>query len=301
VHVAGLSEPNGYTRQIDLDAFGHPTADRDPSGIAVEHVWDTDKDRMTKSVDHHYLPDSAGGLVTSFVYDPADRLTDTYGPGPASEFVAQPPTAPHSSTAYDEGMSGLAAAWYPNAELAATPIRHTTSGAADDPLVPGIDVPADNFSGRLTGEVNLPGSGTISLDADGGRVFIDDAKVIDTWGGPYRSAVTADRPEASWRLGDAAGASQALDTAGGPPGTYVGGVTRGVTGALTADGDTAASFNGVDGHIALPSGFSDFTGGVTLEAWVKPTGNGAYERVFDLGNGPGSDNVVLYRQTWIRT
>ncbi|MGI8683605.1 MAG: LamG-like jellyroll fold domain-containing protein [Acidimicrobiales bacterium] len=297
VHVAGLSEPNGYSRLVDLDAFGHATTDRDPAAIAVDRIWDTFKDRVTKVVDHHYLPDPAGGLVTTYVYDAADRLTDTYGPGPASEFVAQPPTAPRSTTGYDEGITGLAAAWYANPDLAATPVRHTTSAASDNPLAPGGGVPADNFSGRLTGEVKLPAGGTLSLAADGGRVFVDDAKVIDTWGGPYRAAVTADRPEASWRLGDAAAATQAVDAAGGPLGTYVGGVTRGAAGALAADGDTAATFNGVDGHVVLPPGMTDFSGGLTMEAWVKPTGNGSYERIFDFGNGAGAENILLYRSS----
>lgn len=293
VHVTGLSEPNGYSRQVDLDAFGHATADRDPAGIAVNHTWDTFNDRVTKSVDHHYQPDPAGGLVTTSVYDAAGRPTDSYGPGPASEFAGQPPTAPRSTTGYDEGITGLAAAWFANRDFAATPVRHTTSAANDDPLVPGAGVPVDNFSGRLTGEVKLPAAGTLTLNADGGRVFVDDAKLIDTWGGPYRAAVTADRPEGSWRLGDAPAAARAVDATGGPAATYQGGVTPGVAGALSADGDTAASFNGVDGRVALPRGFDDFRGGLTMEAWVKPTGNGNFERIFDLGNGPAADNVIL--------
>lgn len=50
--------------------------------------------------------------------------------------------------------------------------------------------------------MTLPSSGTLTLQADGGRVFVDDKKLIDTWGGPYRSAVAADTPDSLWRLGD---------------------------------------------------------------------------------------------------
>lgn len=73
-------------------------------------------------------------------------------------------------------------------------------------------------------------------------------------------------------------------------------MTRGAAGALSADDNPAVSFNGSDGHVQLAPGFENLSGGLTLEAWVKPTSVAAFQRVFDLGNGPGADNVVLYRQ-----
>ena len=289
VHVAGLSEPNGYSRQVDLDAFGHATTDRDPAAIAVDKVWDTFKDRPTQEIDHHYQPDPTGGLVTTYVYDAADRLTDTYGPGPASEFASQPPTAPHGTTSFDEGIAGLAAAWYPNADLSSTPARHTTSAVADNPLAPGAGIPATNFSGRLSGLVTLPSGGTLSLAADGGQVFVDDAKVIDTWGGPYRAAVTADKPQDLWRLGETPSQPSAVDAAGASPGTYTGGLTRGLAGHLSADGDTATSFDGTSGYVALPDTAMP-TVGATLEAWVNvpsASTHGAFIKIGDEHSGYG--------------
>ena len=45
----------------------------------------------------------------------------------------------------------------------------------------------------------------------------------------------------------------------------------------------------------LPSGFSDFSGGLTIEAWAKPQYLGNNGRIIDLGNGAASDNIILAR------
>ncbi len=89
----------------------------------------------------------------------------------------------------------------------------------------------------------------------------------------YRSAVLADGPAAYWRLDEATG-SQAADASGhGKSGTYSStGVTRGVAGALTGDPDTAASFDGASGAVAV-TGVGNFTGtsAFSAEAWVNPS------------------------------
>lgn len=129
VSVAGANGPQGYARSVVLDADGHATADYDATGIATDTVWDSANNRPTKTIDHHYQPDPVGGLVTTYQYDPAGRRTDTYGPAPAGEFDGQgrSTTAPRSTAAYDEGMNGLAAAWFDNPELANTPKAHSTT------------------------------------------------------------------------------------------------------------------------------------------------------------------------------
>src|SRR5207253_4110470 len=85
----------------------------------------------------------------------------------------------------------------------------------------------------------------------------------------------------------------AADTMGGTAATISGAVAVGQAGA-TGDGRTAYSFNG--GHVALPGGFGDFSQGLTIEAWVKPTSAGNYARIVDLGNGQASDNIVFMRR-----
>ena len=300
VHVAGLSEPNGYARRVHLDALGHARSSLDAAGIALDAEWDLANDRVTKTTDHHYLPDPAGGLVSTTLYDAAGRVTDTYGPAPAAQFSGlTSTTAPHARTGYDEGMNGLGAAWYDNADLAGAPKAHSTSSAQENwgTASPAPSIPAENFSGRLTGEIILPTAGAYGLSLSGhdnARLYVDDKVVIDRWD-PYRSVVAADRPTGHWRLGERSGTA-AADSAGANPGTYVGGPALGASGALLDDPDTATGLDGVDDHVRLPSGFADFSAGLTLEGWVYPTSNAYYSRMVDLGNGAAADNIVLTRK-----
>jgi hypothetical protein len=74
-----------------------------------------------------------------------------------------------------------------------------------------------------------------------------------------------------WRLGEHSGTT-AADSKGGNAGTYGGGFTLSAPGALSYDADSATSFNGSSGRVALPNNASlNLTGDLTLEAWVKPS------------------------------
>jgi beta-glucanase (GH16 family) len=87
----------------------------------------------------------------------------------------------------------------------------------------------------------------------------------------YRTAVVGDGPAAYWRLGESSGTA-AADTVGPNTGTYRNGVALGVA-SLTADTtDRAASFDGVNDSVAVPStsGLSP-AAAVTVEAWVRPS------------------------------
>lgn len=291
VRVNGLAMPNGYARRVELSPAGHPLRDLGPDGTGVDNEWDGLKDRLTSTTDHHNQAGSAG-FKKAYEYDAADRLTVTRGPHDAGSFAS----APVSRTRYDEGITGLAAAWYPNAELRGAPTLHTTtpatqSWAAAGPARTNFSFPADNFSGRLTGEVTLPQASKLRVDADGARLYVDDKLQLDTWGGPYRKEVKADAPMHAWRLGEAAGATTAGDSNGFAPGTYNGSVTRASTGALLADGDTAATFPGVAGsNVTAAVAASDTLPrwNVTLEAWVNLpdlTRSGAFLTVGTAGLG----------------
>src|SRR5438445_9950655 len=81
-------------------------------------------------------------------------------------------------------------------------------------------------------------------------------------------AVAAATPANYWRLGEGDGAA-AANAAGGPSGTYLGGVTHGVAG-VTESSDAAAGFDGLTGYVNVPNvADSSFSSGFTLEAWVK--------------------------------
>ena len=298
VQVAGGNGPAGYARRLSFDSDGHTLTELGSDGVAVDTVWDTLNDRATRKIDHHYQPDPAGGLVTTYFYDPAGRLTDTYGPAPLAEFnqqTWQSATAPHSSSGYDEAINGLAAAWFDNNDQATTPKAHTT-------LVPDVDwangspaagIPADNFSGRLTGEVTLAAAAPLTLDADGARVVVDDQTLLDTWSAnTYPEIIKGDAPTGYWNLDETSGTT-AANAMGGTGATITGTVTLGQAGA-TGDGRTAYSFNG--GSLTLPGGFVDFSQGIAIEAWANPTTNGSWERLVDIGNGPAADNILFARR-----
>jgi len=57
----------------------------------------------------------------------------------------------------------------------------------------------------------------------------------------------------------------------------------------------ALVFNGVDTHLQLPTISTDFSAGLTLEAWVCFDGVANWGRIFELSNGPGADNILLAR------
>jgi Concanavalin A-like lectin/glucanases superfamily/Right handed beta helix region len=108
---------------------------------------------------------------------------------------------------------------------------------------------------------------------------------------PYSDVVLADAPHGYWRLGDAAG--PAADASGfGSPGTYGGGVTLGVAGALPADPSTAARFDGVNDLVTMGdpvSGALDFgSGDFSVELWVRTAVNGERSLVAKRGSGAGS-------------
>ncbi|MCA1845643.1 MAG: hypothetical protein LC792_21100, partial [Actinobacteria bacterium] len=190
VHVAGLGEPNGFARKVAFDSAGRALADTDATGRVASAEWDPG-DRQLSSTD------PAGRKATT-LYDWAARPTDAYGPAPASCFGAdRRPNAscatpmPHTATAYDGGMKGLAAAYWANASLSGAPTAHDTGvGDASGALVHDwgsgapAGLPADLWSARFSGEITLAATGDyrFALNADNGvRLWVDDALVAERW------------------------------------------------------------------------------------------------------------------------
>jgi YD repeat-containing protein len=180
VHVTGITEANGYYRQVTTDAAGRTPEDRDFAAKLTTSEWDAG-DRLIKTVD-------PTGIVTTTIYDTLGRPTDTYGPGAGTEFSGYTSSsAPHASTIYDEGITGLAATWWNNPNLAAAPKLHTTL-ASWPAASPGSPIPANGFSGRYTGEITASAAGEYSFSAstdaaNGAKLFIDDEQVFARWAG----------------------------------------------------------------------------------------------------------------------
>jgi len=59
--------------------------------------------------------------------------------------------------------------------------------------------------------------------------------------------------------------------------------------------NSAYNFNGVNQHITFPSGFANFSGGLTFSVWANPTTSGNFARFFDFGTGSASNNIVFNR------
>jgi PKD repeat protein len=109
----------------------------------------------------------------------------------------------------------------------------------------------------------------------------------------YSTEVLADNPSGYWRLGEASGSS-AADRTGAAPGTINGGVTLGIPGALTGDPDTAMSFNGSTGYVAVANRSNlNPTGDLTVEAWAKPAGSRSGAIVHK--GGASGNSVWQYR------
>lgn len=86
----------------------------------------------------------------------------------------------------------------------------------------------------------------------------------------------SDLPKAYWRLGETSG-STAADERGAAPGSYQGGVTLGLAGALAGDTNRSNGYDGSNDRISMgdpSSGVLDVgTLDFTFEAWVKAVGN----------------------------
>ena len=159
------SEGRDYFRWVVYDTRLRITSDRDPAGLKTRYDWN-DKDQLVATID-------PTRLKTVYGFDHADRATDVWGPAPEGDF--DPATnrprgdasVPHSTTAYDEGLKGLATALWSNPYLAGSPARHTTTfhvtgdnigrdWGASPPVSPNA---GGQWSVRFSGEVTLGNAG----------------------------------------------------------------------------------------------------------------------------------------------
>jgi RHS repeat-associated protein len=184
VSVAGLDHASGPDRTAVYDAYGRSMNDTNAYGTTSSTTYAGTTDRVLTSR-------GTDGRVTGYVYDSADRLTDVWGPGPADCFAGNQPvsgcagTLPHTSTGYDEGITGLAATFWNVTTRAGAPVRRATLNPATLALNWGLDSPlegvnADNFSYRLTGELQDVGGTAYSFrltSDDNTDLYLDDVLV----------------------------------------------------------------------------------------------------------------------------
>jgi hypothetical protein len=112
---------------------------------------------------------------------------------------------------------------------------------------------------------------------DAPRDVADDGNSGSSDGGEggvlsYAATVLSDGPIAYWRLDDTTTATAKDISGNGHDGSYQGGVTLGVRGAIANDLDSAVQFDGSGEMVAAVPNSFDFTGNVpyTVEVWAKP-------------------------------
>ena len=196
VAVAGLA---GNASTVTYDSAWRQLTATSAMGVTATQEWHPLKDLVLSS------SDNVGRKATT-VYDGfTDRATDSYGPAPAACFTAAgtPVADPvgtagcgilpaHSNTAYDSGLNGLQAAYYPNKTLSGKPTLFAlgiggTGGTVDKNWTttsPGGAIPVDGWSLRLTGLITFPAAGSYTLRTtsdDGARVWLNDVNVTDRW------------------------------------------------------------------------------------------------------------------------
>jgi RHS repeat-associated protein len=193
VDIEGLDVPGGHASTVTYDSAWRATSTTSAMGQTASQVW-SDKDLILSSTDPQ-------GLMSTTIYDPkTDLPTDAYGPAPIGCFDSArqpvsgcPVTPAHTSTSYDQSMSGLNATYYANRSLSGAPtlfslgLLGSTGGAVDSDWTtgsPNSALPNDGFSIRLTGMITFPNTGNYTLKTlagDGTRVWIDDVLYVDNW------------------------------------------------------------------------------------------------------------------------
>ncbi len=193
MNIGGITPPQGFANKSVFDSSGRLLNSTNPAGVVTETTWDSG-DRLLSSKNT-----STGRMSTNF-YDSDGRQTETYGPAPSTCFGSNlrpttgcSATVGHSSTAYDQNLFGLGAAYWPTTNFAGpTKVHEFISGSGGQLNInwgaaapTGLGV-TDNWSAKFTGKVVLDQVGNYTFSTgvdDAARVYIDDKLVSSVWPG----------------------------------------------------------------------------------------------------------------------
>ncbi|WP_316743236.1 LamG-like jellyroll fold domain-containing protein [Streptomyces sp. MK7] len=210
------------------------------------------------------------------------------------------PDEPHYSTSSKYGYatyfngSIADAAWYGRPLVAADVSELYTYGTHGTSLLTSITRPSGKTYAAMTYD---PATTTLTqLTDENGGVWQLGAPTVTGSSDTYRGAVLGGAPSEYFRLGEAAGATTAVDQVRGGDGTY-NSVTLGASGPFSDA--KAASLNGTASQVTLPNGSVPGSGAESVSMWFKTsTANGVLLGASrdPLGNGttPGSYTPVLY-------
>lgn len=209
VTAAGLTSTSGRLRRVTYDGQGRQLTETDLAGRVTNYGYNADGNMVTTW-------ESATGLKSTIVYDAMGNATDKWGPAPTSWWssasaegapTSNASSTPHTTSAFDEGLSSLAASWYNTTDLTGLPVASSTGvghGSGAISVNWGSGSPAGvnaDFSGLLTGWVNIPDTAardirlTFSGQAD---VTIGDQMVADGWASTTGTAEGTYQGPAGW-------------------------------------------------------------------------------------------------------
>lgn len=204
VDVAGQdtwgTPSTGHARTVTYDDAWRQVSGTSPSGKIATAEWSPLSSSESLPKDRVLSTTDAAHRKSVTEYDGKNRPIGTYGPAPEACFDAARKVVPgcgftpaHNTTKYDEGMTGLSAAWWDNSSMTGLPKTFSLGipGISDGSInkdwaggSPITGIPTTNWAVQFTGTITFPTAGTYSLQTysdDGSRVFIDDTLTIDFW------------------------------------------------------------------------------------------------------------------------
>ncbi|MER5474053.1 LamG-like jellyroll fold domain-containing protein [Streptomyces sp. NPDC002685] len=162
------------------------------------------------------------------------------------------------------------AAWYGRPLVAADVNALYQSGTHASSLLTSITRPSGKTYAAMQYDAGT--TALTQLTDENGGVWKLAAPTVTGSSQTYRGAVLGAAPAGYFRLGEAAGATTALDEVRGGNGTY-NAVTLGGAGPFSDQ--KAAAFNGTTSSVALPSGMLPGAGAESVSMWFKTsTANG---------------------------
>ncbi|MBW8482523.1 LamG-like jellyroll fold domain-containing protein [Actinomadura parmotrematis] len=249
---------------------------------------------QTMWLDNAKVGTAAGSSSFDFGYSPNSFIHHYLGTGYLGQtWPDQPHSSTTSTTTYGTYFKGAMAdvALYDRPLVTADVADLYQTGKRATSLLSSVVRPSGKIHATVTYD---PVTTTVKhvTDQNGGSWDLAAPTVAGS-SQVYRAAVLGSQPTGYHRLGEAAGATAALNEVNSSPAAYSG-VTLGTTGPF-ADA-TAATFNGTSSYVQMPAADQVKTSPGSVEMWFKvPAGNVAGGVLYGQQSdplGPPTGNYV---------
>jgi hypothetical protein len=178
-------------------------------------------------------------------------------------------------------------------------------------FVATFDSANDTYAIYVDGQLELSGTNPVAMSQQAANILSFGTRTGSTeyWQGALRDFRVYSRrlcpseiatlygSVGCWKLDQTVGTTATDSSGAGHNGTYVNGVTLGGSGPKS--GLVAAQFDGANDYVSLPADSSDFSRGLTVSVWARPTAAGnngwGWDRFIDWGNGQDQYNIFFSR------